>query len=170
MRKKKNGYVKKHGLTETPTELVLDLDDFILKQKKQAKIVIVEGICLIWLLGFGLALIIFGIWILSRSDESSFIILAKNTASIAKKINKPVRFVNVPPKYFRGVAHLFPSQSPISQSAPQSYPMNTAPSPVYNQPTSNTTETFSATSNFCKTCGNKLEPHQKFCISCGQER
>ena len=167
---RKNGYVEKHGLTETPTELVLDLDDFILKQKKQAKIVIVEGICLIWLLGFGLALIIFGIWILSRSDESSFIILAKNTARIAKKRNKPVRFVNVPPQYFRSVAYLFPSQLIMPQSAPSSYSMNTSPSPVYNQPTSNITGTFSTVSNFCINCGNKLESHQKICSKCGQSR
>ena len=157
------------GLTETPTELVFDLDVFILEQKKNAKISFVAGICLIWAVGIGLILIIITIWILNRSDESSFIIAAKNLARIARRKNKQVKFMNVPPQYFRGVAHLFPSQSVMPQPVPQNYPM-TSPSPVYNQPTSSTMGTFPSRSNFCKTCGNKLEPHQKFCISCGEAR
>jgi len=158
------------GLTETPTELVFDLNEFIQKQKSNAKISLVSGICLIWAMGMGIIIIIVTVWILNRSDESSFIVASKNIARISQRKNKPVRFVNVPPQYFRSVAHLFPSQSQMSQSAPQSYPMSSSPSPGYYQPVSNTTGTFPATSNFCKTCGNKLEPHQKFCISCGQAR
>ena len=158
------------GLTETPTELVFDLDEFIRKQKKHAKIAIVEGICIIWVVGIGLILIIFAIWILTRTDESSFWVASKNLARIAKRKKKPVRFLNVPPEYFRKGDPFFHSQSPMSQSVPQNYPMNSSPAPVYNQPASNAMGTSTSESNFCQSCGNKLEHHQKFCSKCGQAR
>ena len=145
------------GLTETPTELVLDLDVFIQKQEKYVPLLWIEGILIFWLMGLGFVLIGVAVWIKKQTPRTSFMIASKNAARIARRKRKPIRYVNVPPEF---LMHAPPSIKPTRQQSypAQSSPMNSQPAPLG----------FGVT--FCRSCGSQLEPHQPFCSNCGDPR
>ena len=127
------------GVTETATELVFDLDVYIEKQIRYAKLNIVLGICFILLVLIGLVMIILGFSLLKMDKSAHFAMANKNLQRISRMKKKPIRYVNVPPQYIpqKGVV---PTPSGRTKFC------------------SKCGGKITSDIKFCKNCGNEVNP------------
>jgi hypothetical protein len=89
------------GTTETETEVVFDLNVYVEKQHRYAKLNIIVGIFLIPLVLIGLINIILGVSYLKMDNSAHFAMASKNLDRIARRKNKSIRYVNVPAEYIQ---------------------------------------------------------------------
>lgn len=81
---------------ETEVELIVDVENYIEKTIRDAKHLIIIGICLIVVVGIGIPILIFGIISHKRSPQDRYKLIKKHFEGEASKKGKQVRYINIP--------------------------------------------------------------------------